>query len=203
MPRSVPPRPKRACRPAGFTLVESLVATTITAVAGSALLWGISAALQNTNATREQSIAGGLAQQLMDEIATKFYCVTKNSPYDNPLGPTSSENSGLGRSLYSSLSAYNGLRSEPATDPYGVCLGLDDGTGLTRNAALQAQTFFENWREEVDVYYVSNTDQTTKLSAAQTSDYRCVEIRIYYDDPTVGLRLITTQKRVFAYVAAP
>src|SRR5436190_7760951 len=101
----------RRAAPLGFTLVESLVATTIAAVAGSALLWGISSAMQNANWSLEQTIGLGMAQQLMDEIAAKFYCATKNSPYDNPFTVTSAETAGPGRSQYTDIGAYNGLRT--------------------------------------------------------------------------------------------
>ena len=194
----------RRTAPGGFTLVESLVATTIAAVAGSALLWGISSAMQNTNWSQEQTIGLGMAQQLMDEIAGKFYCATKNSPYDNPFTVTAAETVGPGRSLYTDIGAYNGLRSEPATDPWGKLLGTGDGQGGFRNPALQPPGgYFTRWRQEVDVYYVSNSDQSQKLPSSQTSDFRCVEVRVLFDDPTLGLRPITTLKRVFAYVSAP
>jgi hypothetical protein len=50
------------------------------------------------------------------------------------------------------------------------------------------------------VYYVSNSDLKTKLSAGQTSDFKMVEVRVYIDDPNGARRLLTTLKRVFAYV---
>ncbi len=181
-----------------------MVAITITAVAGSAVLLGMSSALQNTANATDQTIGLGMAQQLMSEISEKFYCATKNSPYDTPLGANSSDTLGFGRSGYSNLASYNGLRTEPAKDPFGVTLGTDNGTGGTRNPALNAtNSYFTRWRQEVDVYYVSNTDQAVKLTGTNTSDFRCVEVRIKYDDPVLGLRPITTLKQVFAYVAAP
>ena len=198
------PSTVRRRAPGGFTLVESLVATTIAAVAGSALLWGISSAMQNTNWSLEQTIGLGLAQQLMDEIAAKTYCATKNSPYDYPFAVTAMELIGPGRSKYTDIGAYNGLRSEPATDPWGKTLGTGDGQGGFRNLAAQPPGgYFSRWRQEVDVYYVSNADQSQKLPGTQTSDFRCVEVRILYHDPALGLRPITTLKRVFAYVSAP
>jgi hypothetical protein len=141
----------------------------------------------------------------MAEIDGTFYSATKNSPYDvPPLGPTISESIDPGRSAYVNLAAFNGVRTEPAKDPFNITLGTDDGQGGLRNPSMNApNNYFARWKQEVDVYYVSNSDQSVKLTGTQTSDFRCVEVRIKYDDPILGLRPITTLKRVFAYVSAP
>jgi len=52
----------------------------------------------------------------------------------------------------------------------------------------------------VDVYYVSESNLSTKLATGQTSDYRVVEVRITYNDPAQGTQLLATLKRVLSYV---
>jgi len=176
----------------------------ITVTAGSAVLLGMSSSLQSTQTAIEKTVGQGLAQQLLDEISSKFYCATKGSPYEYPMGCSTYEAGGVGRERYTDLDDFNGVRTEPAKGPYGIQLGKDDSTGGTRPTAMQAPgDFFARYRQEVDVYYVSNSDPATKLTAGQTSGFRCVEVRIYYDDPTTGLRPVTTLKKVFAYVDPP
>ena len=59
----------------------------------------------------------------------------------------------------------------------------------------------QNWRQEVDVYYVSDTNLTTPLPAGQTSDYRIVEVRVIYNDPKSGPLTLAKIRRVVTYVA--
>lgn len=146
----------------------------ITAIAGSALLMGIHTSLQATGESLGQTIAGGLAEQLMDEIL--------GQPYDD-------------------IDDYNGLRRLPPADAWGIALGKDDGEGGLRHANFQVTNrILDNWRQEVDVYYVDESDPSTPLPAGQTSDYRMVEVRIVQVDPDRGNRQLATLRRVVAYV---
>ena len=159
---------------------------------------GISTSLQTTNTGMYGTIARGLAQQLMDEIVGNRYCELGVDPYQYPLGPGADETS---RQFYDDSDDYNGLRTQPPKDFYGVALGKDNGTGGQRNPLFQTPNgFLDNWKQEVDVYYVSSTDLKTKLAAGQTSDYRMVEVRIIYNDPVRGARSLAELKRVLPYV---
>ncbi len=181
-----------------FTLFEVLLAIVIAALAGSVLLLGISTSLQTTNTSMYGTIACGMAQQLMDEIVGSRYCELGVDPYQTTLGPGADETT---RQMYDDVDDYNGLRSQPPKDFYGVALGKDDGLGGQRNPLFQAPGgFFNNWKQEVDVYYVSATDLKTKLPASQASDYRMVEVRITYIDPAQGTRVLAKLKRLVPYV---
>lgn len=205
MPAQIDRAPKFVHR-RGFTLIEALVATTIAAIAGTALLEGVYGSIASTKFSQEQTIANGLAQLMMDEIAGKIYCATRNQPYETTLGPSATEQAGVGRSLYNDIDDYNGVRTSPPKDAWNIAIGDDDGRGNTsatnglRHPSLRVSSFLASWRHEVDVYYVSATNFTTKLSGGQTSDYRCVEVRIYVNDPNGAQRNLSTLKRVFAYV---
>jgi type II secretory pathway pseudopilin PulG len=189
---------KRRHPPLAFTLVEALLAITIMSLAASVLLLGTSSSLQTTNTGLYGTIAQGMAQQLMDEIVGNLYCDTNADPYQNTLGPGADEPL---RKLYDDIDDYNGLRSQPPKDLYGIALGKDDGVGGQRNPQFQsAVSFINNWKQEVDVYYLNATDLKTKLSTGQTSDYRMVEVRITYKDPTLGDRVYANLKRVVPYV---
>src|SRR6185436_16592605 len=127
----------------------------------------------------------GIAQQLMDEIAGKRYygALSGGSPYQTTLSAASGEISGSNRSQCDDIDDFNGITNKPVKDLYGIALGTDNGQGGTRSANFRiSSSFFARWREQVDVYYVSNTNFSQKLAAGQTSDFRAVEINIYYDD---------------------
>jgi type II secretory pathway pseudopilin PulG len=186
----------------GFTLVEALAAICLAALAGSALLLGTTSSIYSTDDTLRQTIAHGMAQQLMDEAVGDRYMELGADPHQTPLGPGSDEISGNTRKLYDDTDDFNGVRSQPPTDLYGVALGTDNGQGGQRNAAFQCRSgFFQNWRQEIDVYYVSDANLATPLPAGQTSDYRAVEVRILYNDPQHGSRELVKLRRIVAYVA--
>jgi MSHA pilin protein MshD len=202
MPKAphIMPAARRARRGA-FTLVEAVVATSITAVAGSALLLGISSSLKTTNDVLYQSLAAGLAQRLMDEIAGKLYCGDPTVPYQYPLGPNAYESGSVCRERYDDIDDYNGFSCQPPKDCWGVAIGTDDGQGGTRDPKFQiSSSHFANWQQSVSVYYVNSANLSQALPAGQTSDYRAAEVKIYFKDPNQGTRLLTTLRRVFTYV---
>jgi type II secretory pathway pseudopilin PulG len=184
----------------GFTFVEAMVAVAITAMAGAAILLGVSSSLQSTTNAMEQTVALGMAQQLIDELAGKRYAEIPTNPYDSPLGPTSNELAGPGRSRFTNLADYNGLSSMPAIDPWAVQLGTDDGQGGQRDPSLQSATYFANWQQSVEVYYVDPANLSNRLNGSQTSTYRAVEVHISIQDKSGALRPVLTLRRVFAYV---
>jgi type II secretory pathway pseudopilin PulG len=184
----------------GFTLIESLVSITLTVVAGCALLYGVYDSMGNTKRAVEQTISAGLAQQMMDEIAGMKYCDDYSQPYQWPLTANASELAGPGRSLFNDIDDYVGLRYQPPADRWNIPLGDGNGSGGTRYQNFRISSYLANWRVEIDVYYVSNTDLTTALASGQTSNYRAVEVRVYINDSNGARRLLTTLRRVFAYV---
>jgi hypothetical protein len=189
--------------PAGFTLVEALVSITITAIAGSALLLGIASALQTTETVLEETVALGLAQQLMDEICCAAYVEPGTGGYQTVLGPGASEVAGGKRALFDDMDDYHGFAEQPPRDVWGRELGLDDGEGSDRHAAFQSQAAaLDRWRREVEVYYVSATDHNTRLGAGATSDFRAVVVTVLVDTAE-GRRSIKSLKRVVGYVPPP
>jgi type II secretory pathway pseudopilin PulG len=187
-------------RPA-FTLVEALVAVTIAAVAASALLMGIHSSLQTTDAAMQQTIAAGMAQQVIDEVVGNLYCQPGLTGYQTTLGPSSSEAQGTGRERFNDIDDYHAQRAKPPEDPWGVVLGKDNGKGGQRHVAFQAPTgYFDNWQQEIDVYYVRESDTSVRLPSGQTSDYRAVEVRIVDVQPDGARRELVKLRRVVAYV---
>jgi len=208
-PRAAPRVQNPAMRPrsrprSAFTLVEAVVSTAITAVAGSAILLGLSSALQTTNDVLDQAIAQGIADQLADEIAGKRYSAAADGPYQTSLGPSAYEAAGVNRERYDDIDDFNGYSAKPVCDDWGVTLGLDDGQGGQRQPNFQiSPTFFNLWRITVNVFYVDPTNLSKPLTQGQTSDYRCAQVTVLLDDPRRGSRQLAASQRVFAYVPTP
>jgi type II secretory pathway pseudopilin PulG len=186
---------------AGFTLVEAVVSTAIVTIAGSALLLGIASAIETTDMVLEQTLAEGMAQQLMDEIAGCRYAEPGAGGHQTSLGPESGEALGDSREAFDDLDDYHGLSVSPPCDPWGVPLGQDDGLGAKRPPALRAaKGSFQGWQQRVEVYYANPTDFTRSLTSGQTSDYRVVRVSVYLNEKNNAGRLLAQLTRVFSYV---
>jgi type II secretory pathway pseudopilin PulG len=189
-------------RSKAFTLIEAVVAISLVALAGSTLLMGTVASLETTDYAQQQAVALGVAQQLLDEVLGNRYVDDAGNAYAVPIKPAAGEVSGVSRKLFDDIGDFNGYRCMPPTDPSGIALGTDNGAGGQRNPSFQAPIgAMTSWRQEVDVYYVSETNLMTALSGAQTSDYRAVEVRIMYVDPASGqTKQLAKLRQVVAYV---
>ncbi len=184
-----------------------MVAITITAVAASALLLGIDTSLMTTNEALEQTIAIGMAQQLMDEVLGARHTADMDGAslpaYESDYyDPDDAEFASMpDREFFEDIDEYNKYTNQPPQDCYGVDLGSDDGEGDERNPNFMAQAgMFSNWRRQIQVYYVNSTDLKTPLAAGQTSDYRAVEVRVLYNDPDKGWRELARLQQVVVYV---
>ena len=176
------------------------MATAVTAIAGSTLLIGISSSLRTTDDNMRATIAFGMAEQLMDEIAGSRYAGAGDDRYAVSLGPTLAEAAGGGRQLFDDIDDYHRFTAGPPQDPWGIPLGRGQGDGTARNPNFQVTDgYFDAWRREVEVYYVDELDHSVRLSAVQTSDFRAVEVRVYYTDPVAGEVLLADVRRVFSY----
>ena len=192
---------RRTRPPAAFTLVEALVSITIASLAASVLLLGSTSSLRSTTEALQQTVAAGMARQLMDEVVGGRYAALGSGGHQIWLGPSSYEEQGSGRERYDDIDDYHGFQSSPPEDPWGIEIGKDDGEGGERHPGFQAPAgFFDHWREEIEVYYVAESDLTARLPAGQVSDYRAVEVRIIYDDPDRGRRELASLRRDVAYV---
>jgi len=187
--------------PGGFTLVEALVAISLTAIAASVLLVGVTTSLQTTHEAMERTIADGIARGLIDEIVGGRYAAVGAGGYQVNFGPSAWEQAGSGRERYDDIDDYHGLRIQPPQDFCGIELGTDDGEGGQRHPGFQSpEGFLDDWTQEVDVSYVDESDLTTPLPHGSTSDYRAVEVRIYKDQPEGGRRELAKLRRVVEYV---
>ncbi len=166
------PRPKTT---GGFTLVEALVAISIAALAGSVLLLGVTTSLQNTDEALRQTVALGMAQQLLDEV--------------------------VGAGSLEAIDEYDGFHDAPPADSWGVPLGMEDGHGGLRHPNFRAASgLLDHYARHVRVAPAAPSDLTSPLSAGQTSDYRLLEVRVTYTAPNRPARELVRTKRVVADV---
>lgn len=190
-----------AANRAAFTLVEALVALTLMMLAGAAILLSIDATLTTSQIAVEETIADGMARQLVDEVLGKRYMATHTSPYQTPLGHSGWEGQGNGRERFNDTDDFHGFNRSGPEDIWGNNLGQGDGAGGLRHPAMQVPTrFFANWRQRIEVYYVDPDDLSKRLSGNETSNYRAVEVTIDRRTADGAFLTLANSRRVFAYV---
>lgn len=195
---------RRRLRRRGFSLAESLLAITLTSLAGSAILLGLASSAQSTRNVMDRAMATGMAAQLIDEALGGRYAAVGAGAYQVGLGPNTWESQGSGRERYDDVDDFERVVSQPPKDEYGVALGLGNDAGGQRHPSFRLPSnYFSGWRQEVNVYYVSETNPSLRLTGSSTSNLRAVEVRIYRDDGSRGRELLDTVRRVVAYVPAP
>ena len=159
---------------AGFTLVEALVAISMTALAGSVLLLGVTSSLQNADEAYRETVALGLAQQLMGEV--------------------------VGGSIVE-IDGYDGFAHAPPVDRWGVVLGTGDGKGGQRHANFRvASGVLDHFGRDVRVRRVALSDLTAQIPSSQPSDCRLVVVRVTYRAANNSVRELVRLQRVVAEV---
>lgn len=186
-----------------FTLIEAMVALSITAMAGAVLLLATEGLLDTTNDAVDRTIAQGLAAQLVDEVLGSRYCAA-DDPYETSMSGSSWERSGQGRERFNDTDDYNGFTAAPPEDVYGNLLAQGDANGNLRHPALRGSTTeFQKWNQKIEVYYVDPSDPTVRRPNSQPSDYRAVEVTIQRIEPGGAARPVASMRRVFCYVPIP
>jgi type II secretory pathway pseudopilin PulG len=185
----------------GFTLLEALVSIAVASMAGTALLLSATGSSKLTTDNLRQTIAIGMAQQLMDEVVGNRYMEYNASPYGQTLGPEGAEATGGTRQYFDDIDDYNGFRASGPVDMWGIPLGKDNGEGGQRHVNFQSSPgFFDRWQQDIKVFYVAESSLSTPLGSGQTSDYRLVQVRVLYNDPVLGVQELVKLQRVVAYV---
>lgn len=174
---------------------------TVMTVAGTALLISVAASLDTADDIVERTIALGMAQQLMDELSGMRYKEPGIDPRQVPLGPSSVEAAGVGRSRFNDIDDYNGVNTSPPTDRWAVALGTEDINRERRHTAFQVENAFAGWRQQVTVRYVNDANLAQPQSSP--SWHRVAEVRIWKDLSEGGRRELARLSRVFSYVPEP
>jgi type II secretory pathway pseudopilin PulG len=184
-------------RPAAFTLIEALVATSVTVLAGSAILLALESSLNTTEAALQQSIGQGIAQQLLDEIAGTKYPPPGSTPQPPAAGAGSS------RAAFDDIDDFHGYAAAPS-DRWGRPLGTGGAGGTQRHPLVRLRdNYFNHWRTTIEVFFVSDSNLSQRLSAGQTSNHRAVKVRVLVSDASGTWRTVAEAQRVFANVPQP
>jgi len=192
-------------------MIEALVAMTITATAGAALLTSLGSAVGTSREVIHRSVGRGLAEQLMDEIsAARFPTATSRRP-----------SSRKSREGFDDLDDYNGWTDQPPTDRFGRPLGTegvfrfgsqDEGLhlfslgqwrlgGITRLPKMRCDlNFLSRFRREVTVERIEDVSNGRWRTTDASTPLRRVTIRVLHVDPQGRERTVYTLSRVFAYV---
>ncbi len=165
------------------------------------MMLGMTAAVQTTGESREAAIATGIAEQLIDEVMGKRYAAVGAGPYQTGLGPNNWEKSGAGRERFDDTDDYNGFAATPIEGIWGQQLGQGDDQGGLRHPAFRLPSeYFANWGQKINVYYVSENDNSVRLTGNNTSDLRAVEVKIFRINNDGSQTVLAKLKRVYAYV---
>ncbi len=191
MPRA--PR-KIAHQRHGFSMVESLTAITITTIAGAALLASVHAAVQVGYETRDVLMARGLAEQLMDEIATVRF----------PRSDDSVSISGT-REQFDDLIDFADWSANPPEDRFGRRLGHegDEQIGGSNSRPVQmrpADHFLDRLTRTVDVEFVEANGTSGWSPVARATNTIRVTVRVSQIDPQRTTRSLAEVSRVFSDV---
>lgn len=186
----------------GFSLIEALIALSITSLAGAVLLLSVQSSLDTTIDAVEQTIADGIAQQTLDEILTKRYAGESDDPLSTTLGALTSELLAAGTSLFDDADDYAGYIAQPLKGRYGELLGTGDDQGDLRLANFRVRSdFFQNWRVRTLVYYVSPTDHT--VTSNTPTSFRAIEVHVEQVAADGRVTPLATRKRIVTYLPPP
>ncbi len=185
--RQSPPR-------AGFSMFESIVAVSVAAVAGAALLSSLSAAVRSSSDAALTAQAYGLAEQLMDEIASVRFPPESNTP---PIGIT--------RENFDDIDDYAGWSASPPTSRLGSTIGTEGATVgetyYTRDPALQPDSSaLSTFTHEVVVERIQPDGGTGWSVVPDHTNHRRVTVLVKHIDGQLNVRTLASITRIFSYV---
>ena len=186
-----------------FTIIEALIALSITSLAGAVLLLSVQSSLETTLEAVHRTIADGVAQQTMDEILTKRYTEQAEDPLGGVLGPLTSEVLGnLGTAQFDDADDFAGYVAQPLRDLHGEILGTGDDNGNLRLQNLRVPSnFFQDWRVRVEVYYVEPGNHLNHSAAA--TNFRAIEVHVELVKDGGTIFPLANRKRVVCYLPPP
>ena len=178
----------------GFSMVESLMAVAITAIAGAALLTSISAAVRSSTDSTHAVVARGLAVRLMDEIAASEF------PPDTNTTP-----SRWTRSEFNDIDDYNNWSSRPPITKTGQWLGAEGETtfGFSfRSPQLRPDwQFLYRFTREVQVERVAPAGTNGWTVISGSTNFRRVFVRVKYTDGLNNTVTLAENSRIFSHVS--
>ncbi len=185
--------------------MEAVVAMMVVAIAGSVLLLGVEATLKSVVEQEEVIMADGIARQMLDEIQGQNWVdpALRGSPYQTSLSASSVELKGPGRTKFDDTDDYNNYVSTPPVDVLGKMLSSADSNGDTLPDGFRpSSNKLTNWRCEVEVAYVSESDHATQLADNDPTNYRAIICRVYRQNLDGTWRQVVERERILSYIPA-
>jgi hypothetical protein len=181
--------------------VEVLVAMTLLGLASSTLLLATVATVQSGHDALSQTIARGIAEQVIDDVLGQPYYEPGGNPFSYPLGAEAGETANPPATfLFDDADDFHEYVSVPPRDPFGIELGSGNGVGGQRAEHLQLpEGYLSNWRVEVAITYVDEVDLSVDLTPPTTSGLRAVRVRVSRTWDGVDRELVML-RQVFSYV---
>ncbi len=183
----------RTRRP-GISMVEALVAVTVTTIAGAALLTSIGAAVRSSTDAAHLAVARGLAEQMMDKIAAVRF---PDDDIQQP-SPTTREN-------FDDIDDYNGWSSSPVQDRNGRALGTEGDAAASgaefRPTSLRPDTRFLNrLTRRVEVERIRPDPDSGWSIVSEHTNFRRVTVRVDDTNSQSNTKVLADISRVFSLV---
>ncbi len=180
--------------------MESLIAVSLTTLAGGALLTTIGSTVQISTDSTYTVIAQGLADQLMDEVASVRF------PRTGGMGSGSMPSGGVGRAMFDDLDDYHGWNASPPQTRDGLAIGTErmmaGSTSMVRPTNFQpAPSFVSRFRQQVTVEKIAEVSGGAWVVVTSATPLRRVTVTISYTDARNQTKVLAVQTRVFSDVA--
>ena len=179
----------------GVTLIETIIAVSLMTFAAAALLTSLTSSVQVSTDSLRAAIATGLADQLMDEIASVKF----------PSASGSGSTAGMGRTGFDDLDDYNGYNVSPPQARNGMAIGTE-GANSAGSSMYRPQQFQPNprslsgYRQQVTVEKIADSGTSWSV-VSQSTTLRRVTVTISYTDGLGKTTPVAVQVRVFSNVA--
>jgi len=197
-------RSVRLCKRHGFSLVEAVIATSIITIASSVLLLGVESTFSSVDQSEEQTIADGLARQMLDEIQGNSWVDPEQraDPYPIDLLASASELAAVGRTLFDDNDDYNDYIANPPLKRSGdIIATFTAANGTEMPLAFKVRDgFVIEWKVETRISYVTEDDISVETETP--SNYRVAVCTVYHRDPDGTWQTVTQRKRILCYVPA-
>ncbi|MEO1993721.1 MAG: type II secretion system protein [Planctomycetaceae bacterium] len=185
------PHRSRRC---AFTLFESLVAVSITTIAGCAVLTSLSAAVRSSTEAAQFNVAQGMARQLINEVAAAEF----------PHGDSTAVTSRIRRD-FETIDDFANWVATPPVDcdgwPLGTKSNLLSGVLRRRPMPLLADSrFIDNFTRRLTVERVVLDPNRTWRVVSEDSAHRRVTVEVTYSDQQTQNRRLCKISRIFSYV---
>ena len=180
----------------GITLIETVIAISLTTFVAGALLTALSSSVQVGADGLHAAVANGLADQLMDEIASVKF----------PSSSTTGSTAGAGRTAFDDVDDYSGYSVSPPQARSGSVIGTEatatSGKAMTRPQEFQPDPrILARYRQQVTVEKIAEATGTSWVTTTQATPLRRVTVTISYTDAQGKTTPLAVQVRVFSNVA--